>query len=366
MRILLTQKFEERDSQTPIAILDLAAYGRKFGRDIDVGYHEDMAGLDKYDWIWFSALTFDDRTLQSIGLCTRYHRMVQVGGKAADAVSDDLQKQFDFLSIEIRRGPGESIFAPLPIDYDNYPAWDSKDFRILDKTGGMTMMMTSRGCPYHCHFCHNTETKVSYFSPERTVANARLLLEGLKKPRVFFVDDIFALRPDKMMAILAEADRTGLELRKRTNFFVHISHIDDRRLEAIDAFQPEEMQVGIESGDDGMLAAMGKTFTSAEAEDKLRLLHSHGHKVACLFLMGFPGETKQSLQATVDFVTRNRRFMSGWWVSYYQPIPGTRGWDLAKERLGADPGSGWNTDISFVDPNITKEDLVAARKGVMG
>jgi radical SAM superfamily enzyme YgiQ (UPF0313 family) len=263
-------------------------------------------------------------------------------------------------------GPGEKLFnGGLSVDYSSYPAWFAADFYALDRLHSMTEAMSSRGCPYRCHFCHNTEPKMQFFSPERTVSNAALILNVIGRHRVFFVDDVFATNAQRMREILAEADLAGLELRKRTCFFVHVNHTSGERLDAIAEYEPQEVQMGVESGDDGMLEAMGKRFDAMEAEAALRRLHDRGIRVACLFLIGFPGETVDSLANTVEFVQRNRKYMSGWWVSYYQPVPGTKGWEMAKERAGREITGGWNTDISYVDPNLLEQDLMDARAAIM-
>jgi radical SAM superfamily enzyme YgiQ (UPF0313 family) len=297
----------------------------------------------------------------------RYKGKILFGGKGVQSMDNDEVRLLRSLDVEMTSTRGEFLLSgKKSFEYDTYPAWNVNDLETLSAKGPIVEIMSSRGCPYHCHFCHNTESHVWPFTAERTVSNAELILEWMSRERVFFVDDIFALRADRMLSILAEADRQGIELRKKTQFFVHVNHLDTERLAAIDAYQPMEMQMGVESGDDGMLRAMGKTFKADLAEDRLRELHRRGHRVACLFLMGFPGETKQSLQNTVDFVERNRQYMSGWWVSYYQPVRGTVGWDLATERLGHEVEGEWNTEISYLDPNLTVEDLTTARKAIMG
>ena len=370
MKIFLTQPRETRDARTPMAVLDLACYGRKFGHEIDVGYLDakPLPVLDCYDLVGVSAIQFDRSLVEFLqGIQAAYRGRVVLGGKATDAMPDEDLESVRRLGVEIFEGCGEGLLSPgVEVDYQQYPVWSEVDFRIMDYASSVTEAMSSRGCPYRCHFCHNTEHRVRYFSPERTAEHVKLILKTLGRFRVFFVDDIFALRVSHMRGVLAACDAIGVDLRKHNDFFVHISQLDDARLDAIDEFQPRELQVGIESGDDGILAAMGKTFTAVEAESKLRELHRRGHLVACLFLMGFPGETSDSLQATVDFVTRNRKYMSGWWVSYYQPVPKTVGWELACERAGRRVDGNWNTDISYLDPNITVEDLQAARKAVMG
>jgi len=370
MRLLLVQQFAAREPRTPIAVMDLAAYARQFGHHVDVGYADAIGSLD-YDMIGWSAVGLTDDIRAGLrSLRERYSGRRMLGGKATDCLPDDQRQAFAAMGIELWDGPGERLFGeqPLggqPMDYSAYPSWDAADFLALDRTHSMWEAMSSRGCPYHCHFCHNTERRISHFSPTRTIDNASIIYDA-GRDRVFFVDDVFALRADKMMAILEEGDRRGVELRGATQFFIHVSLLRDDTLAAIDAFAPIEMQIGIESGDDRMLHEMGKTFTAQQAEECLQRLHAHGHRVACLFLMGFPGETKESLQATVEFVERNRHLMSGWWVSYYQPIPGTVGWDRAEARgNNAAHNSGWNTDISYLDPGLEESDLQQARAKVM-
>ncbi len=365
MKVLLIQPFAQNEPRTPISLMDLAVYGRECGHEIDVAYADSPITQD-YDMVGLSSVSFTPDTEAALSdLRQRHSGQLIFGGKGAETLLDDDRARLEKSGVQIFRGPGEKLFnGGMSIDYDTYPAWDATDFWALDNLGIMWEAMASRGCPFRCHFCHNTEPQVRFFSAERTVQNATLILETIGRPRVFFVDDVFASRAERMYALLKTADASGLELRGRTHFFVHISLLDYDRMGAINAFQPAELQVGIESGDDGMLQAMGKTFTVALAQERLRFLHSHGHSVACLFMLGFPGETCQSLRNTVEFVERNREYMSGWWVSYYQPVPFTKGWDMARER-GGEVAGGWNTQISYLDPNLTKKDLVAARQAIM-
>ncbi len=368
MKCLLMQQFSANELRTPIALMDLAAYGRTFGHEIDVAYAGKTGKLDAYDTIGFSALSLGYHVLPAIKtLRGEYPGRIVFGGKAASSLLPAERACLDRLDVEVHVGPGETLFSDAPIDYENYPVWHEADFRALDRGTTMTEMMSSRGCPYRCHFCHNTEMKVRYFSMARIVAHASLILNTIGRPRVFLVDDVFAIRAERLHAILDATLGSGIDLRRRICFFVHINHTDDETINAIRAFNPTEIQVGIESGDDRMLEVMGKCFTAERAEQQLRKLHSRGIRASGLFLMGFPGETKESLQATVDFVDRNRKYMSGWWVSYYQPVPFTKGWEIARDRVGDDMVTGgWNTEINYVDPNLTIKDLRKARWAAMG
>lgn len=368
MKIALVERYESQEPRTPIALMDLAAYARQAGHEVTVAYYENLTDLDAYEAIGISALVYNPRLLEALtSLRERYRGRIVLGGKITVALTGEQTDHLKSLGVEVFTGAGERFFDPADGgDLADYPAWSLDDFVALDQAGFVTEMMTSRGCPYRCRFCQNTELRVRWFPVERTVANAQLILEQRRRSRVFFVDDIFCFRAEHMWAVLQAADQAGLELRRRTHFFIHVKQVDAERLEAIDAYRPGEMQIGLESGDDEQLRRMGKTFTAAEAADRLALLHGHGHCVAGLFLIGFPGETRESLQNTVDFVARNRHRMSGLWVSYYVPIPLTLGWNLVQERLGRRIDGNWNTEIAYVDPNLTEEDLRQARRAIMG
>jgi radical SAM superfamily enzyme YgiQ (UPF0313 family) len=128
-------------------------------------------------------------------------------------------------------------------------------------------------------------------------------------------------------------------------------------LEWIKKYKPYQVNVGVESGDNRMLRAMGKGFDSQTAYERLKLLHEYtGVRIGTLFLTGFPGETEESLQNTLHFIERIRPF-AGAWVSYYQPVPGTKGYEMAQERRGKIKPGRRNMSISYVDPNLSEKTL---------
>lgn len=373
MNILLTQLFVSREPRTPIPLLDLAPYWRRQGHDVTLAYSQEATNLSQYDLVGLSAVLFGQETYEQLKAFRQaFSGRIVFGGKGARSLQAEEKKSLDDLGIEVVIGGGEALFdEDTAIDYSKYPAWTKEDFQSLDSLplsvlpGGMTEMMTTRGCPYSCHFCYNTEPTVRYFSPERTVENASLILNVFNRNRIFFVDDIFTLNASRMLKLLATADARGLELRNKTCFFVHVDQLNADKLAAVKEYNPREVQIGIESGDDGMLSAMGKTFTSQDAKEKIQQLHATGIRVAALFMIGFPGETKQSLRNTLRLLNDSRKYLSGWWVSYYQPVPYTRGWELAKERVPNYKKEDWNTEIGYLDPNLTEQDLITARQALM-
>ena len=60
------------------------------------------------------------------------------------------------------------------------------------------------------------------------------------------------------------------------------------------------MMIGVESGSEEMLRAHRKGHGAAEAADAFRLLRRHGIQSLAYFMLGLPGETRETLRATLD------------------------------------------------------------------
>jgi len=368
MNVLLTTCYEPAEPRTPIAVLDLAAYWRAAGHAVTICYADALPDvLGWFDMIGLSALQFDQCTWDALeSIRSRYTGRVVLGGKSTDTLSAAAVERLQASGIEIHHGHGEQLLSDAPTNWGNYPAWSEEDFRAMDPQGQMTEAMSSRGCPYRCHFCFNSEPRIREFSPERTANHLELILKRLGRWRVFLVDDVFATRADRIRDVLAACDRIGLDVRGKLHFFVHVRCLNPSVLDAICEIKPGEVQIGIESGSDRMLAAMNKGFNAATAEERIRELHRRGIRAAALMLLGYPGETKESLAESVDWVNRNRKFLSGWWASLYQPVRGTVGWQEAAKDAGREIDGHRNVELTYVASGVTAEDLSGAKSAIMG
>ena len=99
--------------------------------------------------------------------------------------------------------------------------------------------------------------------------------------------------------------------------------------------------------------------------EAIRLLQGHGHRVVGLFLVGYPGETEESLRHTLEFIQKARPMLSYVWVSYYQPVPSTVGFEQAVKRDPALKPGRSNREITYLDPNLSVGTLVKYRSRMM-
>lgn len=362
--LLLTKKwFKDFGHDTPIGILDLAPYLRKQGDHVDVYYMEDIDGVapEKYDIVGLSVFGADYKDEVVLAdtrkLLQRYPgSKIVIGGRWTHTVGQETKDELNSWGVDVFKGEGEQYFFPnIPVDYSTYPTWDEKDLNNLQSYDNI--LMTSRGCPFDCYFCHNIERKMKYFSPQRTVDIIEMLFRK-GKDRVFFVDDIFTVDVGHMEGVLDECARRNIPIQGRNRFFSHVNVVREKTCEAMARFQPDMVQVGLESGDDEMLIRMSKGFTVEKAEASVKLLSEYV-PVYGLFLSGYPGETAMTLKRTEDFAERINEYLTGIWVSLYQPVRGTVGYEEAKiSGQWLRQGFMTNDTITYLDKNLTKRMLL--------
>ena len=103
---------------------------------------------------------------------------------------------------------------------------------------------------------------------------------------------------------------------------IEVNHVDEALAEAVLATPTvsRHLHVPLQSGDDGVLRAMGRRYTVSQYERRLEQLG--GVAVTTDVIVGFPGEDEAAFERTLELVERLR--MTKVHVFPYSPRPGTR------------------------------------------
>ncbi|MEN6293733.1 MAG: radical SAM protein, partial [Methanobacterium sp.] len=78
---------------------------------------------------------------------------------------------------------------------------------------------------------------------------------------------------------------------------------------------------GIESGSDRMLRKMKKGIKVDDVKDAIESARKHNIKIAGSFIVGYPGESEDDFEATVELA--DELMLDDYFVSIAEPIPGT-------------------------------------------
>ncbi|GAA4487202.1 hopanoid biosynthesis associated radical SAM protein HpnJ [Gluconacetobacter asukensis] len=201
-----------------------------------------------------------------------------------------------------------------------------RDLKIEDYFIGYLMhpyisIYTGRGCKSRCTFClwpqtvggHHYRTR----SPEHVAAEIRLAKQYFPQVKEFFFDDdTFTDDLPRAEAIAKELGKLGVTWSCNAK-----ANVPRKTLEVLKANGLRLLLVGYESGNQQILHNIKKGMRVETAREFTRNCHELGIKIHGTFILGLPGETRETIQETIRFATEiNPHTLQ---VSLAAPYPGT-------------------------------------------
>jgi radical SAM superfamily enzyme YgiQ (UPF0313 family) len=208
-----------------------------------------------------------------------------------------------------------------------------RDLRIEDYFIGYLMhpyisIYSGRGCKSRCTFClwpqtvggHTYRTR----SPEHVAAEIRQAKAMFPQVKEFFFDDdTFTDNLPRAEAIARELGKMGVTWSCNAKANVPRSSLKVMKENGL-----RLLLVGYESGNQQILHNIKKGMRIEVAKQFTKDCHELGIKIHGTFIMGLPGETRETIQETIRFATEiNPHTLQ---VSLAAPYPGT---SLYKEAL---------------------------------
>ena len=163
-------------------------------------------------------------------------------------------------------------------------------------------IVTARGCPHHCTYCLWPQTITGHRYRQRSVASvaaefAYISREFPQVKEVFIEDDTLTIDQDRCIALAEALIGQGNRLPFSANSRANVSY---ETLAWLKRAGLRLVCVGFESGDQGVLDAMGKGI-KVEQFDRFRQdAQRAGVLVHGCFMAGGPGETRETLAKTLD------------------------------------------------------------------
>ena len=183
-----------------------------------------------------------------------------------------------------------------------------------------TPVMTTRGCPFRCDFCHKPVFGDLFRArpAESVIAELREVAE-LGYDHVWMSDDLFTLDHDRTMALCAEIEAARIPLTWEC--LSRVTHVDEDLFRQMRRAGCSRVFFGIESADAGVLKEMRKGITPDQSRAAVEACVRAGVKAAGFFMVGYLGETDDSLLRTIAFSSRLPLDYVSYTIAY--PLPGT-------------------------------------------
>lgn len=179
-----------------------------------------------------------------------------------------------------------------------------KYFNFISVRRNYTIMNTSQGCPFSCIFCNAGRTKWRARSAANVVAEFEECYEKYGVREIDIFDAMFTVNKQRVMDICRLLVEKGLHRKIIWNVRSRVDSVSEEMLEALREAGCYRIFYGIESGDPEMLERLRKGVSIDRIEQIIRKTAKLGISSFGYFAIGGPGETKESIQRTVDFAKR--------------------------------------------------------------
>ena len=232
------------------------------------------------------------------------------GERASVALVDALAggAEIEALPGLVRDRNGTVVFTPPgeDADLDSLPQpslhrWI--DLARYQRHGATIPIQTKRGCVYKCVYCtyRNVEGWGYRLRDPELVGDEISELKTKAGVRHFdFVDSTFNSPPGHAIQVCEAISRRRLGVQLDTTNFTPAAAPADL-LDAMKTAGFRSLGITAESASDAVLERLEKGFNAAKVHEVAERVEKHGLRTLWIFLVGGPGETKQTIEETLAF-----------------------------------------------------------------
>jgi len=224
-------------------------------------------------------------------------------------------------------------------DLKNFPmpAWD-----LLPKAKEY-FVQTSRGCPFKCNFCLNPNGNIIRTRLiEDIIEEISFLIEEFKPKRISFGDEAFGADKKMTHQLLDRIIELNIGNKVSWDVQTHVKFIDDELILKMKRAKVAKVSIGVESGNDEILKAMGKMINKEEAIKTFSKLKEYKIKTGAFFIFGHPNETEKTIWQTIRFAAKINPTEPIFAIMV--PLPGTKIAEYASknEKGYKNPTRNWS------------------------
>jgi len=185
------------------------------------------------------------------------------------------------------------------VDYnEDYTRWD-----LISEIPDKIPLRTSIGCPYRCRFCdfYKLFPRIFIRSPQSLATELKLVKDSLgqRSAIIHVSDDNVFINKKRLHEVCTTIAESGL---RKWIGFMRAGEYTDTEMALIERSGLMLGLIGVESGDPGQLERMNKRQEIEQVKRGVEQLDAHGISTLMTFVIGFPGETQQSLRNTANFL----------------------------------------------------------------
>ena len=190
------------------------------------------------------------------------------------------------------RKPEPFTFEKRLISWDKIPK---------DIIGNEIPVRTGLGCPFKCAFCDFTGLhKVRIRTIDHVIEELRLIQKTFPGMPIFFTDDNLFTNKQRTKDLSEAIVKNNLKFKWRA--FFRVDAISEDNVGILAKSGCMVAYLGIESGDNTILKNMNKRATREQNLKTVQLLNGNGISTISTIIIGFPGETRDTVNNTINLL----------------------------------------------------------------
>ena len=234
---------------------------------------------------------------------------------------------------EVHKTPERELIKDL--DSIPFPAWDLFPMDVYTNPTTHSgwrkkiNMLYGRGCPFRCTFCwHNFGYNNRLRSPDNVIEEIKLLKKKYEIKYVSFYDECLTTSKENVLDFCNKLIEGKFDIK--WDCASRINLIDGKMLKVMKKAGCHYIGYGVESGSQMMLNSMRKGITVEQAKKAILLTKKAGIMPHATFMIGTPGETRETIRETIKFC-KEVRLPHRIEIFFTTPFPSTPLYEYAKE-----------------------------------
>lgn len=208
-------------------------------------------------------------------------------------------------------------------------------------------IMTTRGCPYRCAYCHNIlGKKFRVRSPESVLEEIRYIHDNFGITDFQIIDDIFNLDIERAKRICDLIIQSKMKLTFSFPNAIRGDRMDEELIDKMVGAGTKFTSIAVETGSPRLQKLIQKNLNLDKVFKTIEYTAKAGIITRGFFMLGFPTETEEELNQTIEYAKASSLLGATFFTVVY--FPGTELYKLA-QSLGYFKNSDYNVSRDYVN-----------------
>lgn len=251
-----------------------------------------------------------------------------------------------------------------------FPDWEQIDPRTypqaphgaIAKKFPIGIIMTTRGCPYMCSFCASQkfyDRKIRFRSVNNVIAEIKYLVKNFEIKEVHFEDDNLTMKRDHVEQLCRQIIKNKINISWACPNGIRADKVDEKILRLMKQAGCYFVAFGIESASPKILNNIHKLESIETINKAIEIANKVGIECQGFFIFGLPGETKETIQESINFARNSKLTRAQFMI--LDIIPGSELWYTLKGKFKPNWKKNSYKEPEWLPDGLTRKDLMDAQ-----